>query len=236
MKFLKGDDFINRYSKITNKTKREIVLLKARPCKWSKCTFCDYIEDNEIDNKKIDEINFEVLQNVTGEFGVLEVIDSASVFDLTENTLREIKRIVEEKNIKRLFFEAHWIYRNRLDEIREFFKAPITFKTGIETFDNDFRENVLKKGADFKDYREVKKYFDSPCVMVGIKGQTREMIDRDMEIIKNFSHATVNIFMNNSTEIKRDDGLVKWFVEKYRYLEDDPKIDILFEITDFGVG
>ncbi|QQE47737.1 radical SAM protein [Peptoniphilus harei] len=227
---------MNRYSKITNKTKREIVLLKARPCKWGKCTFCDYIEDNEIDNKKIDEINLEVLKNVTGEFGVLEVIDSASVFDLTENTLKEIKKVVEEKNIKRLFFEAHWIYRNRLDEIRDFFGIPITFKTGIETFDNDFRENVLKKGANFKDYREVKKYFDSPCVMVGIKGQTREMIDRDMEIIKNFSHATVNIFMNNSTDIKRDEDLVKWFVEKYRYLEDDPRIDILFEITDFGVG
>ncbi|WP_415186255.1 radical SAM protein [Peptoniphilus grossensis] len=227
---------MNRYSKITNKTKREIVLLKARPCKWGKCTFCDYIEDNEVDNKKIDDINFEVLKNVTGEFGVLEVIDSASVFDLTDKSLEAIKRIVEEKNIRRLFFEAHWIYRNRLDEIRDFFKVPITFKTGIETFDNDFRENVLKKGADFKDYREVKKYFDSPCVMVGIKGQTREMIDRDMEIIKEFSHATVNIFMNNSTEIKRDDELVKWFVEKYNYLEDDPRVDILFEITDFGVG
>lgn len=232
----KGDDFINRYSKITNKTKREIVLLKARPCKWGKCTFCDYIDDNEIDNKKIDDINFEVLKNVTGEFGVLEVIDSASVFDLTEATLREIKRIVEEKNIRHLFFEAHWIYRNRLHEIREFFEIPITFKTGIETFDNDFRERVLKKGADFKDYREVQKYFDSPCVMVGIKGQTREMIDRDMEIIKEFSHATVNIFMNNSTDIKRDDELVAWFVEKYKYLEEDPHVDILFEITDFGVG
>ena len=62
------------------------------------------------------------------------------------------------------------------------------------------------------------------------------MIDRDMEIIKNFSHATVNIFMNNSTDIKRDDELVNWFVEKYRYLEDNPNIDILFENTDFGVG
>ncbi len=189
-----------------------------------------------MDSKKIDEINFEVLKNVTGEFGVLEVIDSASVFDLTDKSLEAIKKVVEEKNIKRLFFEAHWIYRNRLDEIRDFFGIPITFKTGIETFDNDFRENVLKKGANFKDYREVKKYFDSPCVMVGIKGQTREMIDRDMEIIKEFSHATVNIFMNNSTNIKRDDELVKWFVEKYRYLEDDPRVDILFENTDFGVG
>ncbi|MDU1954863.1 MAG: radical SAM protein [Peptoniphilus lacydonensis] len=227
---------MNRYSKINNKNKREIVLLKARSCKWGKCTFCDYIYDNEIDEEKIDKINLEVLKNVTGEYGVLEVIDSASVFDLTQKTLEEIKRVVEDKNIKKLFFEAHWIYRNRLDEIREFFNVPIIFKTGIETFDNDFREEVLKKGADFKDYREVKKYFDSPCVMVGIKGQTKEMIDRDMEIIKKFPHATVNIFMNNSTNIKRDEELVEWFVKKYKYLEDDPNVDILFEITDFGVG
>ncbi|MDU1043047.1 radical SAM protein [Peptoniphilus rhinitidis] len=227
---------MNRYSKINNKNKREIVLLKARPCKWGKCTFCDYIYDNEIDEEKIDKINLEVLKNVTGEYGVLEVIDSASVFDLTQKTLEEIKRVVEDKNIKKLFFEAHWIYRNRLDEIREFFNVPIIFKTGIETFDNNFREEVLKKGADFKDYREVKKYFDSPCVMVGIKGQTKEMIDRDMEIIKKFPHATVNIFMNNSTNIKRDEELVEWFVKKYKYLEDDPNVDILFEITDFGVG
>lgn len=212
------------------------MLLKARSCKWGKCTFCDYIYDNEIDEEKIDKINLEVLKNVTGEYGVLEVIDSASVFDLTQKTLEEIKRVVEDKNIKKLFFEAHWIYRNRLDEIREFFNVPIIFKTGIETFDNDFREEVLKKGADFKDYREVKKYFDSPCVMVGIKGQTKEMIDRDMEIIKKFPHATVNIFMNNSTNIKRDEELVEWFVKKYKYLEDDPNVDILFEIIDFGVG
>nr|WP_246541204.1 radical SAM protein [Peptoniphilus ovalis] len=212
------------------------MLLKAKPCKWGKCTFCDYIDDNEINEEKINRINRDVLSNVTGEFGILEVIDSASVFDLPLETLEMIKNVVEEKNIKRLFFEAHWIYRNRLDEIRDYFKIPITFKTGIESFDNDFREKVLRKGANFTDYREVKKYFDSPCVMVGIKGQTKEMIDRDMEIIKNFSHATVNIFENNSTDIKRDEELVKWFVEKYRYLEDDPKVDILFEITDFGVG
>jgi len=228
--------FINRYSKILNKTKREIVLLKAKPCKWGKCTFCDYIDDNEVNEEKINSINKEVLSHVTGEFGVLEVIDSASVFDLPIETLDMIKKIVKEKNIKRLFFEAHWIYRNRLDEIRDFFKIPITFKTGIESFDNDFREKVLRKGANFKDYTEVKKYFDSPCVMVGIKGQTKEIIDRDMEIIKNFHHATVNIFENNSTDIKRDDELVEWFTKKYRYLEDDPHVDILFEITDFGVG
>lgn len=69
------------------------------------------------------------------------------------------------------------------------------------------------------------------------KGQTKEMIDRDMEIIQNhFERATVNIFEENNTSIKRDDQLVKWFVNKYYYLKEDPRIEVLFEITDFGVG
>ena len=36
---------------------------------------------------------------MTGEYGVLEVIDSASVFDLTDATLAEIKRIVDELSL-----------------------------------------------------------------------------------------------------------------------------------------
>ncbi len=230
---------MERYSTIDKKYKREIVLLKARPCRWGKCKFCDYIEDNEIDEEKIDQINKEVLKKVTGKYGVLEVIDSASFYELTENTKKMIKEIVNKKNIHTLFFECHWIYRNKVHEIREYFKnQKIIIKTGVETFDNDFRENYLKKGAGFKDYKEVLKYFDSPCLMVGIKGQTKEMIDRDMEIIlKNFPHATVNVFNENSTDVKRDDELVNWFLKKYHdKLKENPKIDYLYNITDFGVG
>lgn len=230
---------MERYSTIDKKYKREIVLLKARPCRWGKCRFCDYIEDNEINEEKIDQINKEVLKKVTGKYGVLEVIDSASFFEITENTKKMIKKIVDEKNIHTLFFECHWIYRNKVHEIREYFKnQKIIIKTGVETFDNDFRENYLRKGAGFKDYKEVLKYFDSPCLMVGIKGQTKEMIDRDMKIIlNNFPHATVNVFNNNSTDVKRDDKLVEWFLEKYHQrLISNEKIDYLYNITDFGVG
>lgn len=230
---------MERYSTIDKKYKREIVLLKARPCRWGKCRFCDYIEDNEINKEKIDQINKKVLGKITGKYGVLEVIDSASFFELTENTKKMIKEIVNKKNIHTLFFECHWIYRNKVHEIREYFKnQKIITKTGVETFDNDFRENYLRKGAGFKDYKEVLKYFDSPCLMVGIKGQTKEMIDRDMEIIlNNFPHATVNVFNENSTDVKRDDKLVEWFLEKYHdKLKENPKIDYLYNITDFGVG
>lgn len=230
---------MERYSTIDKKYKREIVLLKARPCRWGKCRFCDYIEDNEINEEKIDKINEKVLRKITGKYGVVEVIDSASFFELTEKTKKMIKEIVDEKNIHTLFFECHWIYRNKVHEIREYFKnQKIIIKTGVETFDSDFRENYLKKGAGFKDYKEVLKYFDSPCLMVGIKGQTKDMIDRDMDIIlNNFNHATVNVFNNNSTDVKRDDKLVDWFLNKYHQrLISNEKIDYLYNITDFGVG
>lgn len=230
---------MQRYSTIDEKFKREIVLLKAKPCRWGKCRFCDYIEDNEIDEKTIDEINKEVLSKVKGTYGVLEVIDSASFFELTENTVDMIKDVVNKKNIHTLFFEVHWIYRKRVDEIRNYFKdQKIIIKTGVETFDNYFRENYLNKGARFKSYEDVLKYFDSPCIMVGIKGQTKEMIDRDMDTILNhFPYATVNVFNNNSTDVKRDDDLVNWFVKKYhKILRDNLKIDYLYNITDFGVG
>ena len=78
---------MERYNKITEKNKREIVLLKAFPCAWGKCRFCDYIEDNSRDREEMARLNEEVLSRVTGEFGVLEVINSGSCFELPWETL-----------------------------------------------------------------------------------------------------------------------------------------------------
>lgn len=75
---------MERYNKITNKNPREIVLLKGRPCAWGKCRFCDYIEDNSRDVQEMNALNQEVLSHVTGELGVLEVINSGSCFELPE--------------------------------------------------------------------------------------------------------------------------------------------------------
>ncbi|MEX6586136.1 radical SAM protein [Paraclostridium bifermentans] len=228
---------MDRYSEINNKNKREIVLLKGFPCKWGKCSFCDYTLDNDNDEDDMNRLNFEVLENVTGKYKVLEVINSGSCFELPKNTLDRIKSIIIEKNIEKLFLESHWCYKNRLDEMRRFFNIPIIFKTGVESFDYNFRNNFLKKNAKFKTVDELKTYFDSPCMMVGIKGQTKEMIDKDMDIVlKNFEHATINVFINNTSSIKRDEELVTWFKEKYKFLDENEKIEVLYNNTDFGVG
>ena len=81
---------MERYSRILEKDKREIVLLKSRPCIWGKCSFCDYIEDNDIDQKENQKINDEVLNNITGQYGVLEVINSGSFFELPDETIERI--------------------------------------------------------------------------------------------------------------------------------------------------
>ena len=213
------------------------MLLKGFPCKWGKCSFCDYTLDNDNDEDDMNRLNFEVLENVTGKYKVLEVINSGSCFELPKNTLDRIKSVIIEKNIEKLFLESHWCYKNRLDEMRRFFNIPIIFKTGVESFDYNFRNNFLKKNAKFKTVDELKTYFDSPCMMVGIKGQTKEMIDKDMDIVlNNFEHATINVFINNTSSIKRDEELVTWFKEKYKFLDENEKIEVLYNNTDFGVG
>ena len=228
---------MDRYNKITNKNNREIVLLRSFPCVWGKCSFCDYIDDNGRDEEELNKLNKEVLDNITGEFGVLEVINSGSCFEIPKETMNYIKKIVDEKKIKLLFFESHWCYRNRLDEIKNFFNIPIIFKIGVETFDYDFRNNFLNKNAKFKDAKEVAEKFQSVCLMVGIKGQTKEMIKKDIEtLLENFKYGTINVFVDNTTSIKRDEELVQWFRKEYSYLDDHPTIEVLYHNTDFGVG
>lgn len=228
-----------RYNKITEKHQREIVLLKSFPCKYGKCSFCNYIEDNSLDEKEIDSVNLEVLKEITGEYGVLEVINSGSVFELTSGTMAEIKKIVKEKNIKTLYFEIYYGYIKRLDEIRKYFEGTeIRFRMGMETFDDDFRINVYNKNfrTDEETLKLMSKELYSVCLLVCTQGQTKEMIEKDIEKgLKYFKNITINIFIDNGTRVKRDGDLVKWFVDKYSYLMNDDRVELLIDNKDLGV-
>ena len=114
-----------RYSKVEGKFEREIVLLKSFPCAYGKCAFCNYIEDNSTDENEINKVNFEALEEITGEFGILEVINSGSVFEIPKKNLEKIREIVYEKNIKILYFEIFYSYLSRLYEIIKFFNELI---------------------------------------------------------------------------------------------------------------
>lgn len=228
-----------RYSKILEKNAREVVLLKSFPCRYGKCSFCNYIEDNSTNEDEINSINLEVLKNITGEYEMLEVINSGSVFELPTKTLQNIKKIVIEKNIKIIYFEIYYGYINRLEEIKKLFEGvEVRFKMGLETFDNDFRINVYNKNFKLSEEEilKINEKVYSICLLVCTKGQTRKMIDEDIHKgLKYFKGITINIFIDNGTIIERDEELVSWFIEKYSHLQEDERVELLISNKDLGV-
>ena len=73
-----------------------------------------------------------------------------------------------------------------------------------------------------------------PLIPTIIQGESKYSFNSST--VLNFDHATINVFVNNTSSVKRDEELVNWFSNKYKHLVDNPKIEILFNNTDFGVG
>ena len=85
---------MDRYALIHTKMPREFVLLQGTGCRWKKCTFCDYHDDV---SEHPFSINEPVLRQVTGQYGVLDVINSGSAMELDSETIALIKEVVKEK-------------------------------------------------------------------------------------------------------------------------------------------
>ena len=73
--------------------------------------------------------------------------------------------------------------------------------------------------------------------MICIKGQTKEMILRNIELAQEyFDEIALSVFVNNDTKVEQDEELVKWFLmEIYPKLNKKQNIEILVDNKDFGV-
>ena len=227
---------MDRYSLIHTKMPREFVLLQGTGCRWKKCTFCDYHEDAS-ENPFL--VNKAVLQQVTGQYGVLDIINSGSAMELDEETLQLIQEIVQEKQIHTLWFEAHYMYRKKLaDFAQRFAPAQVKFRCGVETFDANLRNRWKKGSPSSVTPEDIARYFQGICLLFGTQSESKEHILKDIEIArKHFEYFSLNAFCNNSTSEKQDASLVSWFAQEvYPQIKDDPRIEILLENTDLGVG
>ena len=232
---------LTRYSEITEKNPREILLLRGSGCKWRRCSFCDYHLDFSLDEESNYQLNKKELTKVTGKYGKLEVINSGSFVDLDEKTLLLIQNTCVEKRIKEIHFECHWMHKDSVPELRNSFaKLGITtkIKIGVETFDYDYRENILFKGIDEKNPAVIAKNFDEVCLLFGLDGQTYTSMKHDIETgLTYFERVCVNIMVENSTKIKPNAEVIKLFMQElYPLYKDNERIDILIKNTDFGVG
>ena len=227
---------MDRYALISTKMPREFVLLQGTGCRWRKCTFCDYYEDV---SERPFKVNEPVLRQVTGQYGVLDVINSGSAMELDEETIAFIKEVVKEKKIHTLWFEAHYMYRKKLASFAEQFpSAKVKFRCGVETFDTALREAWKKGIPSSVSVQEIAQYFQGICLLYCTQGETKEHILKDIELAKeHFEYFSVNVFCNNHTSVKQDKDLATWFAkEVYPLIKDEPGIEVLMENTDLGVG
>lgn len=227
---------MQRYSLIKEKMPREFLLLQGTGCRWAKCTFCDYFGDCSGNPY---EVNKKVLEQVTGEFGVLDIINSGSAMELDSDTIGLIKETIAEKNIKTVWFEAHYMYRNRLEAFaKQFAPAAVKFRCGIESFDPTLRSSWNKGVPSNVTAADIAEYFKGVCLLCCTQGDTKERILNDIATArKHFEYFSINLFCNNSTAVKRDTELAKWFeAEVYPMLKDIDGIEILLNNNDLGVG
>jgi uncharacterized Fe-S cluster-containing MiaB family protein len=227
---------MQRYSLIKEKMPREFLLLQGTGCRWAKCTFCDYFGDCSGNPY---EVNKKVLEQVTGEFGVLDIINSGSAMELDSDTIGLIKETIAEKNIKTVWFEAHYMYRNRLEAFaKQFMPAIVKFRCGIESFDPTLRSSWNKGVPSDVTAANIAEYFKGVCLLCCTQGDTKERILNDIATArKHFEYFSINLFCNNSTAVKRDTELAKWFeAEVYPMLKDIDGIEILLNNNDLGVG
>ena len=227
---------MDRYALIHTKMPREFVLLQGTGCRWKKCTFCDYHDDV---SEHPFTINEPVLRQVTGQYGVLDVINSGSVLELDEKTIVLIKEMVKEKQIHTLWFEAHYMYRKKLaDFARQFAPVQVKFRCGVETFDVALRDAWKKGIPSSVTPEDVAKYFQGVCLLCCTQGESKEHIIKDIEIAQtHFEYFSVNVFCNNSTSVKQDKELAQWFArEVYPKIKDEEGIEVLMENTDLGVA
>ncbi len=225
-----------RYSVIKEKFPREFVLLQGRGCKWGKCTFCDYHSDT---SENPFEVNRPVLELVSGLYSVLDVINSGSCMELDGQTLELLQSIVAEKNIHTLWFEAHWIYRHKLAAFAALFPGvQVKFRCGVETFDPVLRKRWNKGIPETVAAADIAGYFKGVCLLCGTDVEDFNHIVTDIETAcENFEYLSVNLFCNNTTGVKRSEEIARRFVDEiYPLYKENPKIEILIENNDLGVG
>ncbi len=232
---------MQRYSVIYDKNPREIVLLRGTGCHWRRCTFCDYYDDASPDKGENYALNRSALLQVTGQYQRLEVINSGSFPELDEATMELLCSVCQEKGIRHLHFESHWMYRRAIPALRERFSAlgvTLHLKIGVESFDESYREGVLQKGMPHAEPEEIAAVFDEVNLLVGLPGQTVRSMQQDIDLgLRYFSRICVNVMTENSAPLQPDPAVVASFLrEVYPAVKDNERADILLNNTDFGVG
>ncbi len=220
---------------------RENVLLVSLGCSWGKCAFCDYQEDKSSSVLACDTVNKRVLGQVRGTDAVVTCLDvtcSASYTELPFSTMNYIRNTCEEKGIRTVILEGHYVFRDSNPFYTEFFGArdiDVVFRCGVETFDEHIREDILRKGLPGVTPQQIADSYKWINLMYGMEGQTFDQLERDIEIgLECFDRINLSIYTTVKGGPLRDEAGIAQFYDSsfYRELKENPAVDIFDEWDD----
>ena len=179
-----------------------------------------------------------VLSQVRGkEIGCscLDVTCSASYTELPFTTMNYIRDVCEERGIKTVILEGHYIYKNTNPFYIDFFGThgiDVLFRCGVETFDEKIREDFLHKGLPGVSPKELAQHYQWINLMFGMEGQTLDRLKKDIETgLEYFERINLSIYTTVPGGPARDNEAIKEFYngKLYRKLLEDPRVDIFDE-------
>ena len=85
---------------------------------------------------------------------------------------------------------------------------------------------------------EIARYFDEICLLFGLTGQSLASMEKDIRLgLQYFKRICINLMVENTAPLKPDAEVIRIFMENlYPLYRDNPRVDILLNNTDFGVG
>ena len=217
---------------------RENILLVSLGCSYGKCTFCDYQDDKSSSVLSCDAVNKKVLSMVRGnEIGssTLDVTCSASYTELPFTTMNYIRQTCENKGIKTVILEGHYIFRDSNPFYTDFFNLSgieVLFRCGVETFDEHIRESILHKGLPGVSPQELSRHYQWINLMFGMEGQSLPQLKFDISTaLRYFKRINLSLYTTVPNGPKRDENQIKEFYSSNYYGEllNNPSIDIFDE-------
>lgn len=225
---------MKRYGRITEKQQSEIILLRGSGCTWGRCNYCDYCRDKDTDIQKNYNLNRRVIDCIKGDLSNVQIICSGSFAELDLQTLNYLKNKLNEKQVRNIVLEGHWMHRQLIPLMRTIFAGiNIEFNIGTETFDIIYREIIMNKGMGNASPADIAEHFERTNIMFGLEGQTLDMLQNDMETaLKYFNVVSLNIFTPNDTKAIRDNATIERFYESelYSKLKENKRVLILDDL------
>lgn len=210
-----------------------VIILRTRGCSWaikSGCSMCGYFNDSVFEDVSENDLltQFEKTMEKYNNQRFIKIFNSGSFLDNKEITLNVRKKILTKlfETADKVSVESRpeYITDEKIKQLKQIIGTKIfEIGVGLETADDNIRQNFLNKGFKFNDYKKaasiLKEHKISLKSYVLIKPPfltEKESIDDAIKTVKKIKNIT-SVISFNPVNVQRNTFVsYLWNHKKYR--------------------